>query len=61
MGEMAITAGMHITHHIGNALGVGCTACGHKTSSHTAIGFGVWRCDCCGSRCYSIFGHEWPL
>ena len=50
-----ITAVMHVTHPIGNALGVCCTACGHQTRKHEALGFGLWECNKCGRRCHSIF------
>lgn len=54
MGDV-ITAVMHVTHPIGNALGVCCTACGHQTRKHEALGFGLWECNKCGRRCHSIF------
>ncbi len=47
---------MHALHPVGNLLGVECTACGHRTSSHDAVGYGVWKCNTCGSRCYSAIG-----
>ena len=47
---------MHVMHPIGDALGIPCTACGHPTRSHYAVKKGVWKCNSCGSRCYSVFG-----
>ena len=39
MGDI-ITAAMHVTHPIGNALGVCCTACGHPQGN---AGGRAWR------------------
>ena len=48
------TVAMHVLHPIGDMLGVECTACGHPTRYHNAVGYGVWKCNSCGSRCYSV-------
>ena len=45
---------LHITAPIGDALGVRCTGCGHKTIYHHAVNFGSWNCDKCGGRCSSV-------
>ena len=52
---LTITAAMHVLHPVGNAIGVKCTACGHKTRNHHEVEFGLWKCDLCGRKCKSIF------
>ena len=41
-------------HWLGNLLGAPCTACGHGTNCHYSVGYGVWKCDYCGRKCYAI-------
>ncbi len=50
------TEAMHVLRPITDALGIPCTACGHRTSSHYSVEKGVWKCNTCGSRCYSAIG-----
>lgn len=45
---------MHVLSPIGDALGVECTGCGHPTRNHTTIGYGLWKCNYCGSKCHSV-------
>ena len=41
-------------HWLGNLLHAPCTACNHETNYHYKVGYGVWKCDICGRKCYAI-------
>lgn len=47
---------MHALRPIGDMLGIECTACGHLTRNHYSLSKGIWKCNSCGSKCYSKFG-----
>ncbi len=41
-------------HSLANLLHLHCTACSHATNYHYKVGYGVWKCEYCGRKCYAI-------
>lgn len=39
-------------HWLGNLFFVPCTGCSHASNYHHIVGWGVWKCDYCGRKCY---------
>jgi len=52
--DIAKTQSYHVLHGLGNLIGIKCIACGHNTKSHSAIGFGKWKCHECKYICSTL-------